>query len=560
MIPGLFPLSTYPFSTLPSQYSRATINPFSNLLSGVDIELHYLIELEPFDELVTQVVSGTPLSTIPLSTLPQFTRRGGTRAIYLSDKGFYTRGSDSPAHTSYLPLVNNPFQFDVSILNGAEFRGGLPSVGAIRIKNGDGDLDALSGYFWSGRTVTVYAGGKAFARADYEAIFRGVVRDIEFDDEEIIINISDKSGILETSFDQSIYEGTGGTEGGDDINGDVKPLCYGEVKNVSAKLVNAGLNIYQVHDGSIEEVTGVYDRGVALSSQGDVADITSTSVTSGSFKTQLSGGYIRLGGNPDGAVTADVKGDNTGSYIDKTGSIISRLVSTKMAENNFGSNDIDQGALNALDLDLPNVVGVFVNSKAQLNQVLNDLTIPLNVYWYFTRSGALSADYIASPLIPVLTIDENNIIDDSFDCLRVVPPAWRVGVGYQKNWTVQSLDTIASGALDAQKSFAIEPYRKIVIEDRTVRGRTKSEFEVSFDTALISESDAEDYRDRLIDIYQEQRSVYRLKATDILFRVFIGDVIRIAYNRYGLESGKNFIITAVSEDAEDNTTELEVWG
>lgn len=557
---SLYPLSAYPISALPAEYSQATENPLANLLRGADIELNYLIELDPFDETVTQEVKGAPLSTIPLGSLPVFTRRGGTRTIYLSDKGFYTGGGDTPAHTSYLPLVNNPFQFDVSILNGREFRGGLPSFGAVRIKAGNGDMDALGSYFWSGRDATVYAGGKDFARADYEAIFRGKVRDIEYDEGEIIINISDKSGVLETAFDQKLYTGTGGTEGGDDIKGDVKPLCYGQVKNVPLKLVNAGLNIYQVHDGEIEEVTAVYDRGVSLSSEGDVADITATSVTGGSFKTQLTGGYIRLGGNPDGAVTADVKGDSTGSYIDKTGAIISRLVSTKMAENNFGSNDIDQGALNALDLALPNVVGIFINERTQLTQVLNELTIPLNLFWYFTREGALSAGIVQSPSAPVLSIEENTIIDDSFSCLRVIPPAWRISVGYQKNWSVQSLDTIAPAATDAQKSFALEPYRTTTVEDRGVRGKTKSEFEVQFDTALAFEADAEAYRDRLASIYQVQRSSYRFKAKDLIFKVFIGDVIRVSYPRYGLESGKNFLITAVSEDAEDNATELEVWG
>lgn len=557
---SVYPFSTYPFGELPSEYSLATENPFRNLQRGVDIQLTYLIELDPYDLTLAQEVTGAPFSAIPFSTLPKYSRTGGTTRVYLSDRGFYTEPTDSPSNVSYLPVVNNPFQFDVSILNGDEFRGGLPSFGAIRVKNGIGDFDNFADYFWTGRTVTIYAGGKDFSRSDYEVIFKGTVRDIEFDEDEIIINISDKSTILETSFVQSLYQGTGGVEGGVDINGDVKPLCYGEVFNVPLKLVNAGLNIYQVHDGSIEQVVKVYDRGVALTNEGDVADITSTSVTSGQFKTQLSGGYIRLGGNPDGTITADIKGDNTGGYINKTGAIISRLVQTKMGQNNFTSDDIDQGSLNALDVAYPNAVGIYINNKTELNNVLNNLTIPMNFYWVFTRQGGLSVNAVDAPSSSFLTINQDQILDDTFEQLLYINPAWRISAGYQKNWRVQSLDDLAAATTTAQKEFAIEEYRKLITQDSITRGRTLIQREVSFNTSLTLELDANDYLDRLIRIYQTKRNVYRFTTYNLLFKVFVGDTITIKYPRYGLENGKDFVIVSISEDAEDNQTTLEVWG
>lgn len=555
-----YAISEKSISTLPDGVSSATPNPLNNLLKGSNVQFNYLIELMPFDENLQSQVNGTPVSTNAISVKPFFTRRGGVNTLYLSNRGFYTKPSDTPANTSYLPLVNNPFQFDVSILNGTEFRGGLPAFGAVRIKSGDASLDGITDMFWSGRPLTIYAGGLDFERAEYEAIFKGIVRDIEFDEDEITINISDKSSILETSFDQNLYTGAGGVEGGDDIKGDVKPLCYGQVKNVPLKLVDAGTNLYQVHDGSIEEVTSVYDRGVSLNNQGDVADITATTVSGGNFKTQLSGGYIRLGGNPDGRITADVKGCDCDGYIDKTGAIISRLVSTKMGDESFTTNDIDQGALNALDAAIPDAVGIFIDGKAQLNRVLDDLTNSLNVYWIFTREGMLSAGVIDRPSNPVLVITENEIIDDSFEAIAVVPPAWRITAGYAKNWQVQSPDNIAASATDAQKSFVIEQYRKLIIEDRNTRTKTKNGVEIVFNSLLANEADAQDYLDRLVRVYQEQRKVYRVKVIDLLFRVFIGDVITLQYPRYGLESGRDFIITSIGEDAEDGVTELELWG
>lgn len=560
MIPSLYPISVKPISVLPVEYSLATENPFRNLQRGVDIRLNYLIELDPYDAELQRTVTSAPVSFVPISFKKSMTALGGTNKVYLSDRGFYTEPDDAPPNTSYLPVVNNPFQFDVSILSGEEFRGGLPSFGAIRVKNGSGDFDFFRNYFWSGRTVTIYAGGDNFSRADYEIIFKGTVRDIEYDEDEIIINISDKSAILEKAFSQSIYQGTGGVEGGDNINGDVKPLCYGEVYNVPLKLIDAGTNIYQVHDGSIEEVVNVYDRGVALNDAGDVADITATTVSGGHFKTQLSGGYIRLGGNPDGTITADVKGDNSGGYIDKTGAIISRLLKTKMADANFNSSDIDQGALNALDTAHPIKTGIFIDAKTELNTVINNLTVPLNFYWIFTRQGLFSASAIDEPSKSVLTINESQIIDDSFELVSFINPAWRLKAGYKRNWRVQSLDDLAASTTTAQKEFAIEEYRFIISEDRATRAKTFISRELTFETSLAEYDAAEDYIDRLVRVYGKKRSVYRFITFGVLFKVFVGDTITLKYPRYGLENGADFIIVGISEDAEDEQTTLEVWG
>jgi hypothetical protein len=560
MILSTYPLSTYTIGNLPSEYSLATENPFRNLQRGVDIQLTYLIELEPYNTELEQQISGAPLSAIPLSTLPRFARRGGVDVIYLSDKGFFTNPTDTPSNTSYLPLVNNPFQFEVSILNGDEFRGGIPSFGAIRIKNGEGIFDEAANYFWQGRKVTIYAGGANFARSDFEVIFNGAVRDIEYDEDEIIINISDKTAIIEKSFEQQLYLGTGGVEGGENIEGNVKPLCYGEVYNIPLTLVDAGTNLYQAHDGSIEEVLAVYDRGVELNNQGDVADITATTVSGGNFKTQLSGGYIRLGGNPDGTITADVKGDNTGGYIDKTGAIISRLARTKLGQNNLSTNEVDQGGLNLLDTNYPYSIGVYINSKTQFNNVLDQITIPANFYWFFNRTGLLTVKAVSPPSSDVLTINQNQIIDGSFELLRSISPYWRITAGYKKNWQVTLADNLAPATSDAQKSFAIEEFRKLTVEDRATRTVALLDNELTFNSLFVSETDAQAYRDRLVNIYQTKRNVYRLTTFDLLFKVFIGDTIKIKYPRYGLDNGKDFVIVGISEEAEDNQTILEVWG
>ncbi len=553
-------ISEIAIGELPAVLDASVPSPFAALLEDPEARIIYIIELYPYSEEKANTGSfPAPISSVAIGEF-DFKYVGGVESIYISDAGYLTKPTDSPANTSYLPLTDNPFQFDVSILNGNEFRGGAPSFGSVRIKNGDKELDALMGYYWGGRSVKVYAGSPDFTRSQFVKIFDGLAQSVEGDEDEIIINLSDKQSILESNFEQNLYEGSGGLDGGEELAGKPKPLVYGACKNVPLTLVDSANLIYQVHDGSIEAVTKVFDRGVELTNEGDVADITGESVSASSFKTQLSGGYIKLGSNPDGRITANVQGDNTGGYVDEIGSITSRLLKTKLDLSNFSDEEIDQGALNAIDQSINSSLGFYTQDSTNLKAVIDALFVPAQCYWAFSRLGEFTGGVLGSPSSPSLTLTADNIEDDSFEVLNVIPPAWRVSIEYDRSWLVQNEDDMASGAATAQKDFAKQQYRKITTENRIVRGKTTNAYEVSFSTLIDSETDALAQIARFEQMYRSQRQVIRIKALKLLFRVFIGDVITLTLDRYGYESGKDFIITNVSEDIETASTTLELWG
>jgi len=549
-----------PYGAMDDTDSGAVADPFAALLLNQGVNLEYLVELSPFDASIAVESGGqAPYGGGTFGDI-DFSYTGAETQEYLSAFGYTTNGSDTPSHTVYQPYLKNPFQFDVSILSGDEFRGGSVSFGALRILNGDAYFENYADYFWNGRAVNIYAGDPSFTRNQFSRIFSGVCGDIEYDEAEIIINIQDKTKVMQTEFLQSLYTGAGGLEGASNLEGKPKPLVYGEVKNVTLVPVDIGNNIYQVHDGSIEEVTAVYDRGVELNSQGDVADITAASVTGSHFKTQLSGGYIKLGGNPDGLITADVKGDNTGGYIDDAGAIISRILKTKLGSKSFSSADIDQGALNELDSTINSTVGIFIQNNTDAQKIVNELLIPLQCYWTFTRRGLFTAGVIDAPSTAIYTINENDVVDGKFSVIRVINPSWRIKAGYARSWTVQSVDNLAAAATDAYEQFTSKDYRTVLATDGVVKGRTASLSELEFNTLLINEADATSQLTRFKRIYGTKRTVYRVTVKNLLFRVYIGDTINIELNRFGLENGKSVLITGISEDAESGETELELWG
>lgn len=534
----------------------STPDRFKQLLNEPEIDLVYLIEFSPYDSTVSNTVQGVGISTNAIGDFG-FNYKGSVVTLRYSDVGFYTSPSDTPANTSYKPVTNNAFQFDISVFNG-EFSGRPASFGAIRILNGDGDYDEILDYNWIGRNVKVLVGTKDFTYNQFVKVFDGIASGLEYSEDEIIVNIQNNDRVLETEFVQVRYEGTGGLDGGADIEGIVKPLLYGEALRLTPVLVDAANLIYQIHDGSMQSVDAVYDRGVALTNGGDVADITTATPSASQFITQLSGGYIKLGSSPDGQITVDAKGDNTGGYINLSGQIISRLIRTKLGLFNFTSSQIDQGALNTLDNQITGKVGIYLSDVTNVQTILNDLLTPLQAYWLFDRQGALTVDFADVPGQSLLTFTESDIIDNEIEVIQTYSPTWRISVGYARRLTNQQ--EIASAASDAYRSFNEEEYRVIVNENRNIRRAAATAVEKKYDTALVDKVDAEALTQRLVNVYSEVRKVYRVRVTNLLFRVFIGDTVTLQLNRFGLSSGKKFVIVSISEDAETGETELELWG
>jgi hypothetical protein len=536
----------------------STPNLFRELLQDPEVNLTYLVEMLPYDETVQNSLSGIPPISAGSIGEFDFTSFGGLNTVYISNTGYTTEPNESPSNRVYLPLTDNPYQYEVSILNGDEFRGGIPSFGAVRLLNGDAELDSLINYYWNGREIKVYAGSEDFQRSQFALIFDGVCSGAEWSEDQIIINIQNKSQILETEFLQNLYGGEGGLDGNSDIEGNPKPLIYGECKNVTPVLVDPANLIYQIHDGSISSVDNVYDRGVELTNAGDVADITATSVSSGEFKTQLSGGYIKLGSSPDGTITINAKGDNSGGYVSKPAEIVQRIVTTKLGSKSFSQGTIDGGAFNVFDETVNYDIGIYIPETTTGRNVLDQIIIPLQGYWTFTRQGLLTLGVIDSPSNGDLIINDRDIIEISMQ--EKTPPSYRLTVGYARSWTKQTADNLAGAATTAYETFVSQEYRKSVSLNPSSRAKTSSTIEREFKTSIINESDSLDLLSRAKRIYGEKRERYRLKINGLLFQAFVGSSVTLKIPRFSLDNGKDFIITSISESAENNQTTLEVWG
>ncbi len=553
------PFGYLPAGYIPGEYDLSVPDPFRELLTEPDIQLRYLIELHPYDAdknvdhtWVQGPIGWKPFGWIKAKTL------GGIEPAYLSDLQFITEPTDTPANQYFAPVVNNPLQFDLSILRGDEFGISSPSFGSIQMQNGNADFDHLTELNWKGRRIVIKAGGRNFRYDQFATVFDGMCNDIEYDDDTITLTIRDNGLKIDQLIVSDSYKGTGGVEGGNDLAGKLKPLLYGKAFNIEPVLVDPANLIYQIHAGTMQAVNAVYDRGADLTFQSDVADITTATPTAGNYVTSLATGFIKLGSTPSGRITADAQGDSSGGYVSTSADIARRIVMTKLGIGSFSPTDINDGAFNRLNAELPGAMGLYITEKSAVRNFLDMLINPCGAYWNFGRTGLLTAGYIDNPGVETSTLEASAIDASGIQAPAPVAPSWRISVAYAPAWVVQKEDELAGSVTEAQRSFVGQEYRTVVNEDRSVRTRNPQALDRVFYTALSDKADAEALLARLVRVYGTERKIYRVPTYGTLFRQYIGDTVRMTYPRFNIN--KNLSVVGISEDAESNQTTLELWG
>lgn len=450
--------------------------------------------------------------------------------------------------------LDNALNAEVSLFGKSDILTGqgTSAFGIIRILIGDGLNDDMLAYEWDGRSITLLMGAQGFDLSEFQPVFIGTAQDIEFDDSYMSIVLRDKAELLRKPAQQAVYAGTGGLEGGSNLAGVRKPLAFGKVRNIEPVLVDRANLVYQWHHESVEAVAAVYDGALALTFAGDVADITATTVSAGSYKTQLSGGYIKLGAEPSKRCTLDGSGDNSGgSYVSTAADIIEHLIA-------------DHSVLSAAELNLASFAACNVANSSELgwygadinvSDLISQLMFSIGGSWVFDRIGQLTLD-IFDITTAVGHIDETDIV--SIKRKRAQLPTWKRQLAYQRAWTVQQQDEVLAGATDAMKDFVSHQYRYATDEDATILDRRKLAGEIVLDTLLESATAAATEAARQQAIFGADTDPYDVIAKRQQFKYRAGQTITVNYGRFGFP--KDMVILGVVENTRDRLTTLRLFG
>jgi len=444
---------------------------------------------------------------------------------YLSTHSFVSLPTDTPANTVYDDLISNVpnLQSQLSMKFG---------VGDIDLVN-DGSLDAWLNDAWDGRGLSLLIGDPAWARNDFRQIAALVTEAFEVvNNDKMRIRVRDKREKLNVNAQSSFY-----TSG--ESFGKPKPLCVGQVFNITPILINASTHQYQVHDGEINAITQVRDNGVSVS-----------------FTADLSAGTFVLSSQPSGLITCDVQGAKpSGNYHVKTADIVEYLVKREA----LVSADLDAASFTAFNTKVPYTVGHYIPARANLISVIDKITLSSGSYWLFNRAGKMvlwQLDDVTGTASA--SFDADDVLDDTFSFINSDLPYARSAIGYQKNYTVQNN---SAGSVT-------EANRNIYSGNNLVSFSVNSSIITSHPLALKPDAlnsvisligDANTEAARVLALRNVVRFTYEATFSTGPFEIKLGDEISVIYPRFGFENGKNVIVVGLDERPASNKIKVRFF-
>lgn len=495
---------------------------------------------------------------------------GTLETFYLSDAEFQTEPTDTPPNVAFDDSLLDPGSISISAFGDARTGGATRlSLGEVRIANVDGAYDHWLNYGFDGRPIVIRRGGAGAYPSAFTEVFSGTMAGAPLvTRKEVVIRLRDRQYIfdrpaLTTTYagDNSLPNGLEGTE--NDVKGQVKPRLYGKVTGISPPCVNTSKLTYQISDGGIFSVDGVYDRGAPITFAADYATadlLQAALVADGTYATCVSAGLFRLGSDPAGQITCDAT-QGAGPSARTAAQIISALAESAGVD----PADISADDVAALDAANPSVLGLWINTDETFISVLDRVASSVGAYYTFDQSGTLRMGRLMAPEgQPELTIEEY----DAFDPFERRPardgdiPVWKVTVRHSRNHTVQANDIAESVDVARRASLASE-WRSAVAEDPSVKDKHLLAEEWVVDTLLTSDAEAQAEADRLLAMYSVRTDFFDVTVRADMVSdagIWLMGSTALTNPRFGLQDGRLFRLLGIKPELAKNRATLSLWG
>ncbi len=485
-----------------------------------------------------------------------------TELRFFADEDFISATTDSAANRYYRTGVMQAYRGNRSVISGVPLAGRLGlSNGEITIANPDGALDSMIvGGALDGRSVVVRSIQRGETLDDAIKVFEGITEAVEFDTNICRLKVRSRDDLLRDKVQSAQYTGAGGAEGGVDLDGKNKPIALGKSWGVPPVYVGviSGKETYQVSSGwalPIQDVPAFTDRGVALTK-------VASAPTSGEYSIDIVTGLITIGGNRPELPTCDVQGYPPTFLGANTATIIKAIFEDGAALSN---RFIDFDSLTALANDQPAAVGIWIGTgDRSVNSVILELLQGIGSFGGFSRLGKYTVGLIQEPDTAPLEMarsvrglfDDTNIV--RLEHIRgpgiINPPAWRIAVGWKRNYTVTS--DIATATAEAQAAFMQREFSEAVAIDNTVRTRHARSVSVFLPGLFALQADAQTEADRLIAFLPNKR-LWRITTRNASPNLDIGQVVRIDKSRFGLNQTLGTIL-GVETNLQTRETRMDV--
>ena len=375
----------------------------------------------------------------------------------------------------------------------------------------------------------------------------------------------------------SVYSIYNHSNGEDRLKGKIKPVCYGDVAHIEPIEIDPSNRKYQVHNGPIEEIAGVYAGGNQLGScsSGSYTNAWDCQADGhtwnhSGFTVDLANGTFIVPGGATTVITADVKGsketdafNSTATYENRLGNIVKRIVTTK---GGLGASDIDADSFTTLETSTTAIqhgdVGYYVPEGENILNVLDELISSLGAFYTFDREGKLVVGVLTAPSVtPAETFTEIELMSISRRSTGI--PTVSNTIGSRKQWKVFSESDMAGAVLSdetykhrLENEFVDEKYENLTVKTKHLLAEEADKV----DTYLTCNCMGYEEAKRRQTLYGTERDLFVIKVKTQPFMLELNDTIQIKIDRYGLNNGKNMRIVSLKEDALKNEVTMEVWG
>lgn len=444
---------------------------------------------------------------------------------YLSNIGYVTGINDATAPNRSYPdwLVGVP-EIRESLPDGLFGRSNI-GWSEAEISNPKGVRDGWLDEAWDGRPARLLVGASHWPLADFVPVFTGISTGLQaLRGGGLRLLLADPREALNKPVQETLL-GTGPTPN------EVAPLTCGQVFNVPPVVIDEPLHRYVLHDGPLLAVSDVRVGGLTSAHTFDLA-----------------AGRFDMNVMPAGRVTADATGPGS-SCAD-----LLRLVATRAGVATF-----DEAALAALDIAAPQALGLWIGENRNAVDVLDEIAASVGAWWGFTGNNEFTAA-VAGIGASVLTLTPDDFAAQSLELEDMRLPAWRVRLGYRRNWAVQA-DGLFGAVTEADRQRYGREYDVAEASDEAVKVLHPMARDPEIVGTLLQDAvQAHVEAARRLALFGVQRRSWVARVTRRGWQLRVGQTVRVFYPRFGLQAGADLLVTSVSRRIDRRSTEVTLWG
>jgi hypothetical protein len=438
---------------------------------------------------------------------------------YVSDIGYMSKPTDSPANQNYLSILDGNIETEESI--SLELESSL-TISEIQIKNVDGRFDNILTKNYKNRSIKIYYGDKYSAKSTFTLIYDGLINEVLIKEENTLsIVCVDKMLRLNSPFSEALVKDlniSGGTN-----KDKLIPNVLGEVFNVSGVLIEDNLNsnyVWKVSNFPIEGFIECRDAGNPVT--------TTNNLTSATYTYSV---------KPSAEMTASVQGYKSGTYYNDCANLIKiAVLNFGKASDRFQSSDIDLTNFSNFSASWPQAMGTYISEKVNVIDVIKSFALSLEACVLCNRLGKLQIFSVTSAPSGTVRNLENRILARTLKPVKTTSPKGVIKLNYCQNYTVQS--NIKSGIREKAKEFFKNEWLVSTQTDPTTISNYKLSSEATpIDTKLINGAEADTESSRRLAFWKVIHNIYEFEGTPDLINLTLNEAVFLKHRRYNLSSG-----------------------